>query len=69
MGDSVMKTKLGKSVANRLIGKVNWSLHVPTDVLLKKSADLFVIQQKKDLFNSSIWENLREITLPMKTLS
>ena len=64
-----MKTKLGKSVANRLIGKVNRSLHVPTDVLLKKSADLFVIQQKKDLFNSSIWENLREITLPMKTLS
>lgn len=63
-----MKTKLGKSVAYRLIGLVNWSLHVPTDVLLKKSADLFVIQQKKDLFYSSIWENLREITLPMKTL-
>jgi hypothetical protein len=63
-----MKTKLGNSVAYRLIGKVNWSLHVPTDVLLKKSTDLFVIQQKKDLFYTSIWENLREITLPIKTL-
>ena len=65
-----MKTKitLGKSVAYRFIGLVNWSLRIPTNVLLQKSINQLLINQKKDLFDGSITERLREITFPMKSL-
>jgi hypothetical protein len=63
-----MKTKLGNSVAYKFIGMVNWSLRIPTNVLLQKSINQLLINQKKDLFDGSITERLREITFPMKNL-